>query len=102
LRPDRADWQKIQAAAHLRRTALGRHRSAHFRAFAAFLGLSELITIHPLGPGRCATAVTDLYDNLLDLHDAYQGENWNPLRHAVAKEPPIRACAPPQPRHIGP
>jgi hypothetical protein len=101
-RPDRADWQKIQAAAHLRRTALGRHRSAHFRAFAAFLGLSELVTIHPLGAGRCATAVTYLYDNLLDLHDAYQGENWNPLRRAVAKEPPVRACAPPPPRHIGP
>jgi hypothetical protein len=102
LRPDRADWQKIQAAAHLRRNALEPHRSAHFRAFAAFLGLSELATIHPLAAGRCATAVIYLYDNLLDLQDASQGENWNPLRRAVAKEPSIRACAPPQPRHIGP
>jgi hypothetical protein len=101
-RPGRADWQKIQAAAHLRRIALERHRSPHFRAFAAFLGLSELVTIHPLGAGRCATAVTYLYDNLLDLQDAYKGESWNPLRRAVAKEPSIRACAPPQPRHIGP
>jgi hypothetical protein len=101
-RPDRADWQKIQAAAHLRRLALQRHRSAHYRAFAAFLGLSELVTIHPLAPGRCATAVIYLYDNLLDLHDAYEGENWNPLRRLVAKEPSIRACAPRQPRHHGP
>lgn len=102
MRPDRADWQRIQAAAHLRRIALEPHRTAHFRAFAAFLGLKELVTIHPLRPGRCATAVIYLYDNLLDLQDATQGENWNPLRHAVAKEPSLRACAPAQPRHIGP
>jgi hypothetical protein len=101
-RPDRADWQKIQAAAGSRRIALEPHRSAHFRAFAAFLGLSELVDIQPLGPGPCATAVTYLYDNLLDLHDAYDGENWNPLRRAVAKEPSIRACAPRQPRRLGP
>ncbi len=101
-RPDRADWQRIQAAAGLRRIALEPHRNAHFRAFAAFLGLSELVTIRPLGPGPCASAVTYLYDNLLDLHDAYDGENWNPLRRAVAKEPSIRACAPPEPRRLGP
>jgi hypothetical protein len=101
-RPDQADWERIRTAAGLRHMALERHRSAHFRAFAAFLGLSELVTIHPLGPGRCATAVTYLYDNLLDLQGAYPGENWNPLRHLVAKEPSIRACAPPQRRPIGP
>ncbi|MGZ6617265.1 MAG: hypothetical protein ACXVFQ_22930 [Solirubrobacteraceae bacterium] len=38
--------------------------------------------------------MTYLYNNLLDLENAYPGENWNPLRQAVAKEPPIRACAP--------
>jgi hypothetical protein len=102
VRPDKADWERIRAAAGLRRLALAAHRSAHFRAYAAFLGLSELTTIHPLGPGRCATAVVYLYDNLLDLQDAAQGENWNPLRRAVAKEPSIRACAPRQPRRIGP
>ncbi|HET7046993.1 MAG TPA: hypothetical protein VFI54_01885 [Solirubrobacteraceae bacterium] len=93
-RPNRADWEKIETAARLRRTALARHRTAHFRAFAASLGLSELVSIHPLAPGRCATAVTYLYDNLLDLENAYPGENWNPLRRAVAKEPSIHACAP--------
>jgi hypothetical protein len=101
-RPDKADWERIRAAAGLRRIALEPHRSAHFRAFAAFLGLSELVTIHPLGAGRCATAVVYLYDNLLDLQDAYPGENWNPLRRLVAKEPSIRACAPPDRRRIGP
>ena len=101
-RPDRADWERIKAAAGLRRLALAPHRSAHYRSFAAFLGLSELITIHPLGPGRCATAVIYLYNNLLDLHDAVAGENWNPLRRLVAKEPSIRACAPQEPRRVGP
>jgi hypothetical protein len=93
-RPDRADWEKIQTAARLRSTALAPHRTARFRAFAAYLGLSELVSIHPLGPGRCAIAVTYLYDNLLDLENAYRRENWNPLRRAVAKQPSIHACAP--------
>jgi hypothetical protein len=101
-RPDRADWERIRAAADLRRTALEPHRSARFRAFAAFLGLSELVTIHPLGPGRCASAVVYLYDNLLDLQHAVPGEHWNPLRHLVAEGPSIRACAPPEPRRVGP
>ena len=99
-RPDRADWEKIEAAARLRRTALARHRTARFRAFAASLGLRELVSIHPLAPGRCATAVTYLYNNLLDLENAYPGERWNPLRRAVAREPSIHACAPgPSTRH---
>ncbi|HEX3978422.1 MAG TPA: hypothetical protein VHW96_19280 [Solirubrobacteraceae bacterium] len=101
-RPNRADWERIRAAAGLRRLALAPHRSAHFRAYAAGLGLSELTTIRPLGPGPCATAVTYLYDNLLDLHQAAPGENWSPLRRLVAQAPPIRACAPPQSKRIGP
>lgn len=92
--PDRADREKIQTAARLRSTALAPRRTARFRAFAAELGLGVLVSIHPLRPGRCATAVTYLYNNLLDLEDAYPGENWNPLRRAVAKEPSTRACTP--------
>jgi hypothetical protein len=91
-RPDRADWEKIKAAARLRRLALARHRTAHFRAFAAYLGLGELVSIRPLASGRCATAVTYLYNNLLDLENAYPGENWTPLRRLVTKEPSLRAC----------
>ena len=98
-RPDHADWLKIQAAAGLRRLALAPNRTARFRAFSANLGLTELTTIHPLGPGPCATAVIYLYNNLLDLDNAQPGENWNPLRRLVAKEPPITACAP---RHSHP
>jgi hypothetical protein len=98
-RPDRADREKIQTAARLRAAALAPHRTARFRAFAAYLGLTELVSIHPLGPGRCATAVTYLYNNLLDLENAYPGENWNPLRRAVAKQPSIHACAPRPEQH---
>ncbi len=101
-RPDTADWQKIKTAARLRRTALAPHRTAHFRSFAASLGLSELVTVHPLAPGRCRTAVIDLYNNLLDLENAYPGENWNPLRRAVGKEPSVNACAPRPPRQRDP
>jgi len=101
-RPDEADWERIKAAAGLRHMALEPHRSVRFRSFAAFLGLSELVTIHPLGPGRCATAVIYLYNNLLDLRDATPGENWKPLRRLVAREPSIHACARPAPRRVGP
>ena len=93
-RPDRADWHRITAAAGLRRLALAPHRTARFRAFSANLGLTELTSIRPLGPGPCATAVVYLYDNLLDLSNAQPGENWQPLRRLVAKEPSIDACAP--------
>ena len=93
-RPDRVDWEKIQTAAGLRRMALARHRTARFISFAAQLGLQELLSIRPLAPGRCLTAVRDLYDNLLDLENAVPGESWEPLRRAVAREPSVQACAP--------
>jgi hypothetical protein len=93
-RPDRADWEKIKAAARLRHLGLAPHRTAHFRSFAGYLGLSQLEMIQPLAPGRCQVALTYLYGNLLDLRDAHPGENWTPLRRFVANEPSIRACAP--------
>lgn len=93
-RPDRADWEKIKSAARLRDLGLAPHRTAHFRSYAGFLGLSQLEMIQPLAPGRCQTALTYLYGNLLDLRDAQPGENWAPLRRFVANEPSIRACAP--------
>jgi hypothetical protein len=99
--PDKADLVTIKTAAGLRRLALAPHRTARFRAFAASLGLSELVSIHPLAPGRCLTAVTDLYNNLRDLENAQPGEKWGPLRRAVAKEPSIDACAPRPSRQDG-
>ena len=97
-RPNRADWNKIKTAASLRNMALAPHRTARFRSFTATLGLGQLSSIHPLAPGRCLTAVTYLYNNLLDLENAFPGENWGPLRRAVAKEPSIHVCAP-RPKH---
>ena len=100
-RPDRADWEKIKAAARLRDLGLAPHRTAHFRSFAGYLGLSQLEMIQPLAPGRCESALTYLYGNLLDLEDAHRGENWAPLRRFVANEPSIRACAPRRARPNG-
>lgn len=88
------NWQEIRAAAWLRQNALAPKRTTFHRAFAAYMGLSTLMRLHrPLG-GHCAAAVRYLYDNLLDLHDAYTGEDWLPLRQAVATEPSLQACAP--------
>ena len=62
------------------------------------MGLSALVQLHHSLHGRCAIAVSYLYDNLLDLHDAYAAEDWEPLRHAVASEPSLTVCAPRKPR----
>jgi hypothetical protein len=94
VRPDEAGWQRIKAAARLRNMGMAPHRTAHFRVVAGSLGLSELAAVQPLAPGRCLTALTDLYGNLLDLQNAVPGENFAPLRRFVAREPSIRACAP--------
>jgi hypothetical protein len=58
------------------------------------MGLTALLNLHPVRPGLCATAVSYLYDNLLDLHDAYPGEDWRPLRRLIHTQPSLRACAP--------
>jgi hypothetical protein len=88
------DWQEIQGAASLRKDALQPNLTAFHRAFAAYMALSALIGLRNRLSGRCAVAVTYLYNNLLDLHDAYTGEDWTALRQAVATEPSLEACAP--------
>src|SRR5579859_5111031 len=93
-RPSPADWEKIKQAARLRRMALGPHRTAEYRSFSAYLGLTELVSLHPIRRGRCTNAVSYLYDNLLDLYHAFPGENWAPLRRAVAREPSLGVCGP--------
>lgn len=89
-----ANWQAIKAAAWLRDNALQPRHTAFHRQFAAFMGLEQLMGLHPIRQGRCATAVSYLYDNLLDLRDAYTGEDWTPLRQAVATQPSLGVCAP--------
>jgi hypothetical protein len=91
---DAANWAEIQAAAWLRQNALSPKRTPFHRRFAAYMGLSTLLQLHFPLRSRCAVAVSYLYDNLLDLHEAYTGEDWTPLRQAVAGEPSLAACAP--------
>jgi hypothetical protein len=87
-------WQAIRAAASLRKDALRPNLTPFHRSFAAYMGLSTLMRLHQGLRGRCAAAVSYLYNNLLDLHDAYTGEDWTPLRQAIATEPSLQACAP--------
>ena len=99
-RLDASDWVIVENAIRLRAMALAPGRTALYRSFAAYMGLSGLITLHPVKGGRCAIAVSYLYDNLLDLHDAYSGENWRPLRRLIRKQPPLAACAPKTAAHL--
>jgi hypothetical protein len=91
---DAADWVILENAIRLRAMALAPGRTALYRSFAAYMGLSALSTLHPVLPGRCATAVSYLYDNLLDLHHAYPGEDWRPLRRLIRTQPSLSVCAP--------
>jgi hypothetical protein len=93
-RLDVADWATLQNAIRLRTMALAPGRTALYRSFAAYMGLNGLTSLHPVGPGRCATAVSYLYDNLLDLHHALPGEDWRPLRRLIRKQPSLSVCAP--------
>ena len=99
-RLDAADWATVQNVVRLRTMALAPRRTAAYRSFAAYMGLTALLNLHPVRPGRCATAVSYLYDNLLDLHDAYPGEDWRPLRRLIRTQPSPRVCAPQATPHI--
>ena len=99
-RLDAADWETVQNVIRLRTMALAQGRTALYRSFAAYMGLTALLGLHPVRPGRCATAVLYLYDNLLDLHDAYPGEDWRPLRRLIRKQPPLSVCAPKTTPHL--
>ena len=99
-RLDAADWATVQNVVRLRTMALAPGRTATYRSFAAYMGLTALLHLHPVRPGPCGTAVSYLYDNLLDLHDAYPGEDWRPLRHLIHTQPSPRVCAPKATPHI--
>jgi hypothetical protein len=89
-----ADWTTVQNAVRLRAMALSPGRTALYRSFAADMALRGLTSLHPVVPARCAVAVSYLYDNLLDLYNAYPGEDWRPLQHLIKKQPSLRPCAP--------
>ncbi len=89
-----ADWTVVQNAVRLRAMALSPGRTALYRAVAAGMALRGLMTLRPILPGRCTVAVSYLYDNLLDLDNAYPGEDWQPLRRLTKKQPSLNRCAP--------
>jgi hypothetical protein len=93
-RLDAADWATVHNVVRLRTMALAPGRTATYRSFAAYMGLTALLHLHPVRPGRCAIAISYLYDNLLDLHNAYAGENWRPLRRLIRTQPLLNVCAP--------
>jgi hypothetical protein len=64
------------------------------RSLVSRSALRGLMTLRPVLPGRCAVAVSYLYDNLLDLRSAYPGEGWQPLRRLTQKQPSLNPCAP--------
>ena len=92
-RLDAKNWITVKNAVRMRTMALARGRTAMYRAFAAYMALSGIMSLRPTLSGRCAVAISYLYDNLLDLHDAYPGEDWRPLRRLIHKQPPVSVCA---------
>jgi hypothetical protein len=93
-RLDADGWQTVQQVLRLRTMALAARRTSMYRSYAAYMGLQGLMGLRPVRRGRCAVAVLYLYNNLLDLFHAYPGEDWQPLRLLIPKQPSLRACAP--------
>lgn len=95
--PSPADYTTIKTAAAVRDHSLFHERNWRRKAFGARLALDTLATIR-LKPGSCASFVAELIGNLEDLANAYQGENWSPLKRTVREEPSVaRACRRPKP-----
>ena len=86
--PSAADYGTIRAAVAVRDHALFRETDWRIKSLMATLGLQTLVTVR-VGPGPCAAFVTSLYGNLLDLHEAYQGEDWRPLIRYVRRQPTL-------------
>ena len=93
-RLDASSWETVRNVVRLRTMALVPGRTAMYRSFAAYMGLSGLLQLHPVLPGRCAIAVSYLYDNMLDLHGAYPDEDWRPLRRLIKQQSSLSVCAP--------
>lgn len=85
--PDSGNYTTIVLATRARDQAL--HLKAwNQKAYAAQLGLDTLVTLeHTMLLGICANYVAHLYDELLDLHDAYPGEEWHPMSVVVSHDP---------------
>jgi hypothetical protein len=92
----------IKVAVRVRDRALFQKTDWRTKSLAAALALRTLLTVR-MAPGRCATFVTLLYGNLLDLHEAYPGEDWRPLIRLVRRQPTLRgSCSRRAPRPPAP
>jgi hypothetical protein len=94
---DEASYNTIVIAIELRDQAL--HLKAwNEKSYAAELGLLTLVTLeHTTLPRTCASFAAHLYAELLDLHDAYPGENWHPMFVVVSHDPTVASrCRPTQ------
>jgi hypothetical protein len=95
--PTAADYTTIRIARIALDQALFHETDWRRRSFTASLAMQTLLTIR-LRPGRCATYVNRLYDELWSLFDAASGENWAPLETLVQHDPTVRAaCRRPTP-----
>lgn len=96
--PSAADYMTIKVAVGVRDRALFQATDWRTKSLSASLALRTLMTVR-MAPGRCAAFVTFLYGNLLDLHEAYPGEDWRPLIRLVRRHPTLKSsCAQPADR----
>ena len=91
--PSTADYVTIRVAVAVRDRALFERTDWRTKSLSASLALRTLLTVR-MAPGSCASFVTFLYGNLLDLHEAYPGEDWRPLIRLVRRHPTLESsCA---------
>jgi hypothetical protein len=92
--PSDADYGTLASARATVRQALT-ERDWRRKAGAAEYGLLAMMTLHAIEPGPCASLVAHTYAELMDLHDAYRGENWNPMVAVVRSDPSLASrCRP--------
>jgi hypothetical protein len=102
--PGKADYNAIAVAVKVRNQAL-RLTASNQKAHAAQLGMTTLVPLeHTMATGPCAAFVAHIYDELMDLNQAYPGEDWRPMVRVVAHDPSVVSqCASPGVRaHLGP
>jgi hypothetical protein len=88
--PSAADYTTIKVAVSVRDRALFQRTDWRTKSLSASLALRTLMTVR-MAPGRCAAFVTFLYGNLLDLQEAYPGEDWRPLIRLVRRHPTLES-----------
>jgi hypothetical protein len=92
--PSDADYGTLASARATVRQAL-EERDWRRKAGAAEYGLLAMMALHAIEPGRCAGLVAHTYAELMDLRDAYRGEDWRPMVAVVSSDPSLASrCRP--------